>query len=46
MHYIWDIKNLFLYMDVIFNIKWVEIGCVIFVSTQYDLFIKYVKWVG
>ena len=33
-------------MDVIFNIMKVEIGCVTFVSTQHDSFIKYVKWVG
>ena len=32
-------------MDVIFNIMQVEIGCVIFVSTQHNLFIKRVKWV-
>ena len=33
-------------MDVIFNIMQVEMGCVIFVSTQHDSFIKHVKWVG
>ena len=33
-------------MDVIFNIMQIEIGCVTFVSTQYDSFIKRVKWVG
>ena len=33
-------------MDVIFNIMQVEISCVTFVSTQHDLFIKRVKWVG
>ena len=33
-------------MDVIFNIMLVEMGCVTFVSTQHDSFIKYVKWVG
>ena len=33
-------------MDVIFNIMNVEIGCVTFVSTQHDSFIKRVKWVG
>ena len=33
-------------MDVIFNIMQVEMGCVTFVSTQYDSFIKRVKWVG
>ena len=33
-------------MDVIFNIMKVEIGCVTFVSTQHDSFIKCVKWVG
>ena len=32
-------------MDVIFNIMNVEIGCVTFVSTQHDSFIKRVKWV-
>ena len=32
-------------MDVIFNIMQVEMGCVTFVSTQYDSFIKRVKWV-
>ena len=33
-------------MDVIFNIMQVEMGCVTFVSIQYDSFIKRVKWVG
>ena len=33
-------------MDVIFNIMHVEIGCVTFVSTQHNSFIKHVKWVG
>ena len=33
-------------MDVIFNIMKVEIGCVTFVSTQHNSFIKRVKWVG
>ena len=33
-------------MDVIFNIMQVEIGCVTFMSTQHDSFIKRVKWVG
>ena len=33
-------------MDVIFNIMQVEISFVTFVSTQHDLFIKCVKWVG
>ena len=33
-------------MDVIFNIMQVEMGCVTFVSTQHDLFIKRVKCVG
>ena len=28
-----------------FNIMQVEIGCVTFVSTQHDSFIKCVKWV-
>ena len=32
-------------MDVIFNIMQVEIGCVTFMSTQHDSFIKRVKWV-
>ena len=32
-------------MDVIFNIMQVEIGCVTFMLTQPDLFIKRVKWV-
>ena len=32
-------------MDVIFNIMQVEMGCVTFVSTQHDSFIKRVKWV-
>ena len=30
-------------MNAIFNIKYDEIGCVTFLSTQYDLFIKHVK---
>ena len=33
-------------MDVIFNIMQVEIGCVTFVLTLHDSFIKRVKWVG
>ena len=33
-------------MGVIFNIMQVEMGCVTFVSTQHDSFIKRVKWVG
>ena len=33
-------------MNVIFNIMQIEIGCVTFVSTQHDSFIKCVKWVG
>ena len=33
-------------MDAIFNIMQVEMGCVTFVSTQHDSFIKRVKWVG
>ena len=32
-------------MNVIFNIMQVEMGCVTFVSTQHDSFIKCVKWV-
>ena len=32
-------------MNVIFNIMQVEMGCVTFVSTQHDSFIKHVKWV-
>ena len=32
-------------MDVIFNIMQVEIGCVTFVSTQHNSFVKHVKWV-
>ena len=38
-------KNYF-YMDVIFNIMQVEIGCVTVVSTQHNSFVKHVKWVG
>ena len=33
-------------MHVIFNIMQVEMDCVTFMSTQHDLFIKHVKWVG
>ena len=33
-------------MDVIFNIMQVEMSYVTFVSTQHNLFIKRVKWVG
>ena len=32
-------------MEVIFNIMQVEMGCVTFVLTQHDSFIKCVKWV-
>ena len=38
-------KNYFK-MEVIFNIMQVEMGCVKFMSTQHDSFIKRVKWVG
>ena len=30
-------------MDVIFNIMQIEMGCITFMSTQYDSFIKRVK---
>ena len=33
-------------MNVIFNIMQIEMGCVTFISTQHDPFIKSVKWVG
>ena len=33
-------------MDIIFNIIQVEMGCVTFVLTQHNSFIKCVKWVG
>ena len=33
-------------MNVIFNIMQVKIGCVTFMSTQHNPFIKHVKWVG
>ena len=33
-------------MDFIFNIIQVEMGCITFMSTQHNLFIKRVKWVG
>ena len=33
-------------MDVIFNIMQVEMSCVTIVSSQHNLFIKRVKWVG
>ena len=33
-------------MDIIFNIMQVEMGCVTFVSTQHDSFIKHIKWIG
>ena len=32
-------------MDVILNVTQVEMGCVTFVSTEHDSFIKCVKWV-
>ena len=35
-------------MDIIFNIKYVEMGCVTcvtFASTQHNLFIKCIRWV-
>ena len=34
---------IYLQMDVIFNIKQIEMECVTFVSTQHKLFIKRVK---
>ena len=47
MHYFWDVKKKKNYlMDVIFNIMQVKMGCVTFMSTQHDPFIKCVKWVG
>ena len=46
MHYFWDLKKKKKFqMDVIFYIMQVEIGCVTFMSTQHDSFIKRVKWV-
>ena len=33
-------------MDVIINIMQVEMGCVTFMSTQHNLFIKCIKWIG
>ena len=33
-------------MDVTFNIMYVEMGYVTFVSIQHNSFIKCVKWVG
>ena len=33
-------------MDIIFNIKQAKMGCVTFLSTQHDLFIKRIKWIG
>ena len=33
-------------MDIIFNIKQIEMSCITFLSTQHDLFIKRVKWIG
>ena len=33
-------------MDVIFNIMQIEMGCITFMSIQYDSFIKRVKWIG
>ena len=33
-------------MDVILSIMQVEMGCVTFMSTQHDSFIKRVKWIG
>ena len=32
-------------MDVIYNIIQVKMGCVTFMSTQHDSFIKRIKWV-
>ena len=32
-------------MDIIFNFMQVEMGCVTFVSTQHNSFIKRVKWI-
>ena len=33
-------------MDVTLNIMQIEMGCVTFMSTQHNSFIKHVKWVG
>ena len=46
MHYFLGCKKNYFKMDVIFNIMHVQMGCVTFVSTQHDSFIKCVKWVG
>ena len=46
MHFFLECKKNYFKMDVIFNIMQVEMGCVKFVSTQHDSFIKRVKWVG
>ena len=46
MNYFLGCKKNYFWMDVIFNITQVEMGCVTFVSTQHDSFIKRVKWVG
>ena len=48
MHCFWDVKKKRSYfqMGVIFNIMQVEIGCITFMSTQFNLFIKRVKQVG
>ena len=46
IHYFLGCKKNYFKMDVIFNIMHVQMGCVTFVSTQHDSFIKCVKWVG
>ena len=46
MHCFLGCKQNYFQMDVIFNIMQVEMGCVTFVSTQHNSFIKHVKWVG
>ena len=33
-------------MDIIFNIKQIEMGCITFTSAQHNPFTKRVKWVG
>ena len=46
MHCFLGCKKNYFQMNVIFNIMQVEMGRLTFVSTQYDSFIKHVKWVG
>ena len=47
MYYFWNVKKKKKFqIDILFNIKQIEMGCVTFALMQHNSFIKRVKWVG